>query len=96
MARIFVVEDDASLREELMRLLELQGHTALTGTAFDRIVDDVLAAAPDCVILDLKLPGPGGHTAVSYTHLDVYKRQLVGALVGVMAALLFTWAKERG
>ena len=41
MARIFVVEDDASLREELMRLLELQGHTALTGTAFDRIVDDV-------------------------------------------------------
>ena len=28
MARIFVVEDDASLREELMRLLELQGHTA--------------------------------------------------------------------
>ena len=33
MARIFVVEDDASLREELMRLLELQGHTALTGTA---------------------------------------------------------------
>ena len=30
MARIFVVEDDASLREELMRLLELQGHTALT------------------------------------------------------------------
>ena len=42
MARIFVVEDDASLREELMRLLELQGHTALTGTAFDRIVDDVL------------------------------------------------------
>ena len=50
MARIFVVEDDASLREELMRLLELQGHTALTGTAFDRIVDDVLAAAPDCVI----------------------------------------------
>lgn len=59
MARIFVVEDDASLREELMRLLELQGHTALTGTAFDRIVDDVLAAAPDCVILDLKLPGTG-------------------------------------
>lgn len=56
MARIFVVEDDASLREELMRLLELQGHTALTGTAFDRIVDDVLAAAPDCVILASSFP----------------------------------------
>ena len=33
MARIFVVEDDASLREELMRLLELQGHTAPPSTA---------------------------------------------------------------
>ena len=62
MARIFVVEDDASLRDELMRLLELQGHAALTSTAFDHIVDDIMGAAPDCVILDLKLPGTGGHT----------------------------------
>ena len=62
MARIFVVEDDASLRDELMRLLELQGHTPLTSTAFDRVADDVLAEVPDCVILDLKLPGTGGHT----------------------------------
>ena len=61
MARIFVVEDDSSLREELMRLLELQGHTALTGTDFDRVVEAALAADADCVILDLKLPGAGGH-----------------------------------
>lgn len=61
MARIFVVEDDASLRDELMRLLELQGHTALATAAFDRVVADILAASPDCVILDLKLPGTGGH-----------------------------------
>lgn len=62
MACIFVVEDDASLRDELMRLLELQGHEPLTCVAFDRVVDDILAAAPDCVILDLKLPGTGGHS----------------------------------
>ncbi|MEG0015808.1 MAG: response regulator transcription factor [Gordonibacter sp.] len=61
MASLFVVEDDAPLREELMRLLELQGHTACTSTAFDRIADEVRAANPDCVILDLKLPGDGGH-----------------------------------
>ena len=60
MARIFVVEDDASLREELMRLLELQGHTALDrhrlrphrGRCFGRL-------PPDCVILDLKLTRHG-------------------------------------
>ncbi|MFR8009496.1 MAG: response regulator transcription factor, partial [Gordonibacter urolithinfaciens] len=61
MARIFVVEDDAALRGELMRLLELQGHVALASTAFDRIADEALAADPDCVLLDLKLPGDGGH-----------------------------------
>ena len=61
MASLFVVEDDAPLREELMRLLELQGHTVHTSTAFDRIADEVRAADPDCVILDLKLPGDGGH-----------------------------------
>ena len=71
MARIFVVEDDASLREELMRLLELQGHTALTGTAFDRIVDVGLAAAPDCVILDLKLPGTDGGRSVDLTRNEL-------------------------
>ncbi len=61
MASLFVVEDDAPLREELMRLLELQGHTALASTAFDCIADEVRDADPDCVILDLKLPGDGGH-----------------------------------
>lgn len=61
MARIFVVEDDATLRDELASLLELQGHRALTGTDFDRIADEVLESDPDCVLLDLKLPGGGGH-----------------------------------
>ena len=61
MARIFVVEDDAALRSEVMRLLELQGHVALASAEFDRIAEEALAADPDCVLLDLKLPGEGGH-----------------------------------
>lgn len=64
MAVIFVVEDDVALREELMRLLELQGHTARTSTDFELVVEAILEAAPDCVILDLKLPGDGGHAVV--------------------------------
>lgn len=61
MARIFVIEDDESLRDELIRLLEVQGHTGVTSVDFDSIVEVVMEDGPDCVILDLKLPGVGGH-----------------------------------
>lgn len=61
MARICVVEDDVSLREELVRLLDRAGYAVLTCTDFNNVVADVLASSPDCVLLDLKLPGEGGH-----------------------------------
>ena len=61
MARIFVVEDDAALRDELSRLLGLQGHEVLSCSSFTQVAKDVLAADADCVILDLKLPGSEGH-----------------------------------
>lgn len=61
MARIFVVEDDAALRDELSRLLGLQGHEVLSCSSFTQVAKDVLAADADCVILDLKLPGSDGH-----------------------------------
>lgn len=61
MARIFIVEDDAALRVELAHLLELQGYEAAFCTSFSGVADAVLSAAPDCVVLDLKLPGTDGH-----------------------------------
>ncbi|HIW76994.1 MULTISPECIES: response regulator transcription factor [Gordonibacter] len=61
MAVIFIVEDDAPLREEVSHLLELQGHEPVSTANFDCVVDEILAAEPDCVLLDLKLPGAGGH-----------------------------------
>lgn len=61
MARIYIVEDDVSLRTELAHLLKLQGYEALACEGFSRVIDDVLAAAPDAVLLDLKLPGTDGH-----------------------------------
>lgn len=60
MARIFVIEDDAAVRGELATLLCRAGHEPLCAERFDRLVPDVLAAAPDAVLLDLSLPGTDG------------------------------------
>lgn len=60
MARIFVVEDDASIRNELIEILERQGYEVSYCLAFDHVAEDVLAARADLVLLDLTLPGTDG------------------------------------
>lgn len=61
MARLFIVEDDASLRENLVRMLKLKGHECLCCGSFANAAGEALAACPDCVLLDLSLPGAYGH-----------------------------------
>ena len=56
MARIFVVEDDAPIRNEVIEVLERQGFEVSYCLTFDRVVDDILAARPDLVLLDVMLP----------------------------------------
>ena len=58
--RIFIIEDDPSLRDECARLLELSGYEAQGCTDFSRAADEAVAADPACVLLDLKLPGADG------------------------------------
>ena len=60
MATVHVVDDDASLREALGRLLGAAGYTVRTYAA----AGDYLVPAPDddpsCLLLDLHLPGVDG------------------------------------
>lgn len=61
MSRIYIIEDDEALRTELAHLLELQGFSVACCTSFGTAAAQALAAGPDCVVLDLKLPGTDGH-----------------------------------
>ncbi|EJW92143.1 two component transcriptional regulator, winged helix family, partial [gut metagenome] len=47
MARIFVVEDDAPIRNEVIEVLERQGFEALYCLTFDHVVEDIIRARPD-------------------------------------------------
>lgn len=60
MTRIFVVEDDAPIRNEVIEVLERQGYDVTYCLTFDHVVEDILAARPDLVLLDLTLPGTDG------------------------------------
>lgn len=44
MARLFIVEDDASLRENLVRMLKLKGHECLCCESFANAAAEALAA----------------------------------------------------
>ena len=60
MANLYLVEDDPGVREQLSLLLANAGHHVQCVTRFDRLVEDITAASPDAVVLDLGLPGTDG------------------------------------
>ena len=57
---IFIVEDDAAIRGELVEVLEREGFATAFCASFDAVASDALAASPDLVLLDLTLPGTDG------------------------------------
>ncbi|HIR91531.1 MAG TPA: response regulator transcription factor [Candidatus Limicola stercorigallinarum] len=60
MPLVYVVEDDAAIRGELIEVLERNGLEAAACETFDHVVEDIQAAHPDVVLLDLTLPGTDG------------------------------------
>ncbi|MGO9462767.1 MAG: response regulator transcription factor [Isosphaeraceae bacterium] len=58
---VFVVDDDASVRKSLLRLLTSVGYPARTYASANEFLDDWLRdPAPGCLVLDVQLPGLNG------------------------------------
>lgn len=60
MKKIMIIEDDQMLREELSLLLENEGYQVVSITDFTDMTKQILASAPDLILLDLGLPGRDG------------------------------------
>lgn len=60
MYKIMVVEDNATIREKLCRLLRQYGYQAVAVEDFDAVEEQITAEAPDLVLLDINLPEVNG------------------------------------
>lgn len=60
MALIYIVEDDEPIRRELADILARAGFEIEVCESFEHVSRDILAAAPDLVLLDLTLPVKDG------------------------------------
>lgn len=60
MKKIIIVEDELFMREELRYILEKEGYDTFCITKFSNVIDDIIAASPSLVLLDLNLPGISG------------------------------------
>jgi two-component system, LuxR family, response regulator FixJ len=57
---IFIVDDDPSVRDALSVVFELEGFTVRTFETGDEFLSAAAQAKPDCVLLDVHMPGRSG------------------------------------
>ena len=60
MSKIFIVEDDRSIREELAELLRNSGYEAEYLTEFSDSKTRILSAKPDLILMDINIPELNG------------------------------------
>lgn len=62
MPKILIIEDETSIRDELIILLRNNGYVTEAITSFEDIISQISAADPDLILLDIGLPGQDGYS----------------------------------
>jgi len=79
---VAIVDDHASLRSSLARVLALEGiRTTAFGSA-EEYLNHVTTTAPSCVVLDLQLPGMSGHDLAHFLERERPPRPPVVFITG--------------
>ncbi len=77
MSTIAVIEDSETIRDELIVFLQNNGFSAYALTDFKEAAQTVLRLQPDCVLLDLNLPGIDGNMICR----DIKKQSEIAVIV---------------
>ena len=89
-----MVDDDSDMRALVRGALERDGH-AVTALACGAQVTPEHCAWAHCILLDVMMPGEDGFATVSYTHLDVYKRQRRPSAPPSRTGAVRFWSRRR-
>ncbi len=68
MARVLVADDERSICEAFVLLLEAEGHTPLTASTGEEALRLVRTARPDLVFVDVRMPGTDGLAVLKEIH----------------------------
>jgi DNA-binding NtrC family response regulator len=82
--KILVVDDDQRIVKTTCDILRLKGHEPIAAYSGEEGVDQVRAALPDCVLMDIKMPGINGVEALKRM------RQIAPALPVVLVSAYAT------
>ncbi len=63
--KVFVIDDDLSVRKGLMRLLTAAGLDALDFATVKKFKDSLESGISGCVLLDIRMPGISGEELVA-------------------------------
>ncbi len=70
MARILVIDDEAPIRENLVRFLVLEGHQVLQAADGRMGLEAIRAHKPDFILCDVMMPHMDGFEVLAATHAD--------------------------
>ena len=54
--KIFIIEDEPAIREELTQLFEKYGYQCASSSDFQHIAETALSSGADLILLDINLP----------------------------------------
>jgi putative two-component system response regulator len=72
--RVLVVDDDAGVRELLVRLLGVTGHAVETAQTAEEGLEKVRANPPDLILLDMQLPDRSGFDVLGEVRAEAHTR----------------------
>ncbi len=70
MARILFVDDDPDTLETMARAVQIYGHQAVIASSGQEALAKTLAATPDLIFIDMRLPDISGDELVNQLHLQ--------------------------